>query len=171
MTAWFRKATRECNRISVHRAGGAWTTAWIGGAFLGAYEVYGVVVIIQAGKTLLAVALVVGLTPLWPFVIRAARMCAIGSRRGSYVRNFRRTRFVPWSEIDRFTVGTLGILPKVGILEQHDGERIPIAGIQGANVVSLPKKRSAERVIERLNHELRERQSTAEEPGGAVTGA
>lgn len=157
MTVVARKSTSERHRTSVYRAGGARTTAWIGGTLVGVYEVYGVVVIIQGGQVLLAAALVAGLTPLWLFVVRAARMCALASRRGLHVRNFHRATFVPWNEIDRFTVGSLGVLPKVGIVERRDGGRIPIVGIQGLNPATRPTNRSAERVIARLNHELRER--------------
>jgi hypothetical protein len=149
----------------LYRAGGAWTTAWIGGALATAYAVYCVVVIVAAGEALLGAALVAGLTPMWIVIVQGARMGAVVTREGVLVRNFRRATFVPWQEIASFTVGSVGFMPKVGIVQRRDGEQLAIVGIQGLNPVICPHSRCAERTVERLNDALREHQSAA--PRGA----
>ena len=124
-----------------------------------AYCIY--VLVVSIGKVEWWIVAFVVLTNAVMVVIcvRGARAGARTTDEGVEVRNFRRTVFVPWDEIERFSVGEHGIAPKMGILERRDGERIGMWGIQGMNPAIRPKNRSAERVIDRLNAELRRRQS------------
>ena len=59
--------------------------------------------------------------------VRGARAGARTTHDGVEIRNFRRTVFVPWDEIERFSIGEHGVSPKIGILERR--ERIPMWGI------------------------------------------
>lgn len=149
------------DRSTVHRAGGATVVARIGGALLVAYASYVIFAALQAGKPWIAAVLVVILAPLLISVMRAALAGAWSTQQGICVRNIRRTVFVPWDEIDRFAVGSHGMLPKVAILERNSGERIAMWGIQGRNPAAAPNDRAAERVVERLNDDLRAHRAAA----------
>jgi hypothetical protein len=70
--------------------------------------------------------------------------------------NLRNTRCLRWDEIERFSVGQLGLRPRTGIVELRDGRRIGIWSIQGPNPTTRPNNRSAERLIDQLNQELAE---------------
>jgi PH (Pleckstrin Homology) domain-containing protein len=157
------RSVDDRSTTSVHRVRGMSVAVWAMACFVTAYSIYALVVISQSDKprAVPVVILVVVNTPGLAFLVRAARSGALATREGVHVRNIRRTIFVPWDEIDRFTVGSSGILPKVGVIERRNGVPIPIWGIQGPNPAVRPNNRAAERVIERLNHELSVHRSPA----------
>lgn len=114
------------------------------------------VTVVKAGKAWPGVPmLLLMLAPGLLFMMRLARACARVESRGVLVVNLRQSTFVPWEDIVSFSIGPLGLLPKIGIVELRDGRRIPIVGIQGPNPMMRPNNKSAERLIDLLNDELR----------------
>jgi hypothetical protein len=100
------------------------------------------------------------------YLVRLARAGVRIGSDGAHVMNIRRTIQVPWDEIERFSVGPHGLSPKSAFVELRGGERIAIWGIQAPNVVTRPKSRSAERLVEALNEELAQHRSV---PGAERT--
>jgi len=122
-----------------------------------AYLTYATIAVAHAGKAWpIPIFLVIGVTLAMQLIL-TIRAGAYANDEGVRVRNIRRAVFVPWDEIKQFSVGQLGILPKIGILERNDGQKIGIWGIQGPNPVVRPNNRAAELVIEHLNEELNRR--------------
>lgn len=86
--------------------------------------------------------------------LRVAMNGVYPSDTGLKIVNPLRSVFVPWDQINRFTVKTWGIFPLMGHALLKDGSAIRIFGIQPPNVVFRPNNRSAERVIGELNYLL-----------------
>jgi hypothetical protein len=107
-----------------------------------------------------------------PAVWAAWRLFRAGVRvspEAATIVNIRKTIVVPWTDIDHFSLGASSIAPKVGIAHLRSGGQIVVWGIQGPNPAARPKNRSAERLIDELNAELRERvtDTAAAEPAKA----
>jgi hypothetical protein len=68
--------------------------------------------------------------------------------------NITRTLRIPWRDLEGFSIGQRGILPRVGIAHLRDGRQITIWSIQGPNPLTRPKNRDAERMMDDLNAEL-----------------
>jgi hypothetical protein len=134
-----------------------------------AYFTYLMVAVALAGKPWAIVLFIVLGAPFALHVVLTARAGAYVTEEGVHVRNIRRAVFVPWEEIDRFSVGSSGISARMGILERRDGERIAMWGVQGPSPAMRPNNQSAERVVERLNEELQHQRSVGPEPDAVAS--
>jgi hypothetical protein len=75
------------------------------------------------------------------------------------IRGVLRTRSIPLSELHRFSFGTLGIFPSVGIAELRDGRRFAITAISTGRVATKKARTRAEAQIDELNQTLAERRA------------
>lgn len=98
--------------------------------------------------------------PVLLFLYRAAVSGVWAQDAGVWIVNVVGTRLIRWQDIERFSVGPLGLFPKTGIVELHDGTRFGIWSIQGPNPATRPRNTSAEKIIEALNRELARRTQT-----------
>jgi Bacterial PH domain len=92
-----------------------------------------------------------------PPVVWLARASLTGvhvEEGGVRIVNITRTLTIPWRNLERFSVGQRGILPRVGIAHLRDGRQIAIWAIQGPNPLTRSKNRDAERMMDALNAEL-----------------
>jgi hypothetical protein len=71
---------------------------------------------------------------------------------GVRIRNPFSTKFVPWADIERFSLGRAGYFPYVGRLHHVDGRIMAIWAIQAPNIA--PDNRWTGGLIERLNQAL-----------------
>lgn len=95
-----------------------------------------------------------GMSPFVGLLWRAAITKVTVEEAGVRIVNVTRTRLIPWEAIERFTVGSLHGLARIGIVELRSGDRMGIWSIQGPNPAIRPNNRSAERLIDALNAEL-----------------
>ncbi|HMS61259.1 MAG TPA: PH domain-containing protein [Solirubrobacteraceae bacterium] len=110
------------------------------------------VIVIERIPSPLATLLVIVL-PGWVLawmVVRAGWTGVQVNDHGVRIRNQLRTRDIPWAEIERFSVGTAGIFPAVGLVHLTDGSTVPIFGIQPRNVVFFPNDDSALDLVAQL---------------------
>jgi hypothetical protein len=81
---------------------------------------------------------------------------------GVRIRNPFSTRFVPWADIERFSLGRAGLWPYAGRLHKVDGQILTIWGIQAPNIA--PDNRWTGALIERLNQALSDHTSRLPPP-------
>jgi len=96
----------------------------------------------------------IAVSPILLLLWRGAIARASADEAGLRIVNLTRTHFIHWEDIKGFSVEPLHLLPKVGIVELRNGERVGIWSIQGSNPVIRPNNTSAEKLIEALNVEL-----------------
>ncbi len=132
-------------------------SAGIVGVLLVPYTVYALIDVVRAGAFWLAVFVIIVAVASLTFITRAGLAAVVTTQRGVRVKNIRRTVVVPWEDVEGFSIGAQGILTKVGLLQRRGHEPIAMWAIQGPNPATRPNNRSAERMIERLNEELRQR--------------
>lgn len=139
------------------------------GIFLLSYAVYAFIAVVRTDALGLAAFVVIVAVPALTFIARAGLAVVVTTERGVRVRNIRGTTFVPWSEVDRFSVGAQGMLTKVGLLERRNRSPIAMWAIQGPNPATRPNNRVAERMIERLNEELEQHRASDASGAGDAT--
>lgn len=111
------------------------------------------VIVLEEIPSPLATLLVVVL-PGWVFawlIVRAGWMGVQVTDDGARVRNLVRTREIPWTRIDRFSVGKTQLLPAAGLAHLTDGTVIPISGIQPRNILFFSNDDSALDLVAELN--------------------
>lgn len=122
------------------------------------------VIVLEKIPSPLATLLVVVL-PGWAFawaIVRAGWMGVQVTDDGARVRNLVRTREIPWTRIDRFSVGKTQLLPAAGLAHLTDGTVIPISGIQPRNILFFPNDNSALDLVAELNTVRDARAATAQ---------
>lgn len=85
------------------------------------------------------------------YSLRLARTGVYPTEDGVTVVNPLSTRRVRWELVQSFGIGRFGLYPRVGWVEEVNGTRLRIWGIQGPNPVTRPKPGQAERMIDELN--------------------
>lgn len=118
--------------------------------------VMGLAVIGSPGGGVAGVVMMVSAGLAFLLTYRAVRAGISVDACGVVIMNVTRRIEVPWTNLERFSIGTHGIWSRVGIAHLRDGSTVMIWGIQGPNPVARPKNRSAERLIETLNSRLLE---------------
>jgi hypothetical protein len=93
----------------------------------------------------------VGVPLLFLVCIRAAIQRVRVTDNGVDIRNFFGSRFIPWEEIDRFTVGRFQLLPAVGIVVLRDGSTYHAGAIQAPNITRGRPVNGATRLVDSLN--------------------
>lgn len=142
---------RSREQVWVFGVTGVVMTAWMGGLCVTG---------IQAGKAAAACAIALA---GWSAIVfglwRAIRTGVRAGPDGIRVRNVFTTFDLRWDDIEGFHVGPHGPWPRVLVITLADGQTRRAWGIQGPNPARRPNNRSAERVAEQLNDELRVRTS------------
>lgn len=111
------------------------------------------VIVVERIPSPLAGLLVV-ILPGWAYawaIVRAGWMGIQVNDDGVRIRNLFRTRDIPWTEIERFSVGKTQILPAAGLAHLNDGSSVPISGIQPRNILFFPNDTSALDLVAQLN--------------------
>ena len=70
------------------------------------------------------------------------------------IRGILSTHRVPWSELDGFSFGPLGMFPAVGIARLRDGRELAMSAISTGRVDSPRARLVAETLIAELNRQL-----------------
>ena len=99
----------------------------------------------------------------WFFFFRFARAGVYVTPSGVRVLNPHRTVHLAWHEIERFSIGAKGLLPRVGIAELTNGRSVGLYGVSAPNPTFRPGDRKAENIITDLNKRL-ERSRAASAP-------
>jgi hypothetical protein len=119
---------------------------------------FGLAMSMESGAALVVGLLMAlgGVSGCW-LTFRAVRAGVRTNERGVVIMtpSLGRDTTITWEELERFSIGEKSFWPRVGIAHLRDGSTVAIWGIQGPNPAIRPKNRSAERLIEALNAELR----------------